>query len=451
MRTRVWAVCAAVLVLSAFARAEPPGAEFAPTAGDPFSDPFFKLPGTPAPKPAPKPEPTEPPSIIFAPSLFTAADDPLAPPTAPDLAERVKCACACPPDFSTWFSAEWLIGSTRGPSLVPLVTTGPASAGLFAGAVGQPATVPLFGGKPVLNDWRSGLRAEAGVWFDPDHRGGASVRIYSLFSGREGFAARATGTNVINVPQFAPIGTATVQIPVFVGFPGVTTGTATASARSAFTGGDANLRRRLALGDGYRVELLAGYRQLYLDDELALNFTATPVGVNAALAPRLTGADSIRTRYDFYGQQLGLYASTGWGRFVLEGHTATALGLTVSELDFARARAIGLGPNGNPVPAATAFAGLGVPAALAAPLANGIPFGVTGTSGTLTYFGVVAEGGVRLKWIATDRLRLTGGYDFLYWNNVRRAPEMFAGGPVLRPRAVDFATHLFSTGLELRF
>lgn len=452
MRRRVWIVCVAVLAMCGAPRAARADADFEPLTNDPFTDPLFNplgAPGAPVPKP---PEPKPPQSIIFVESLFDAAtaSDPFPLPSATEGVASATRTCACLPDCRTWLSAEWLIGSTRGTSLVPVLTTGPASAGLLAGAVGQPATVPLFGGKPVLNDWRSGLRIEAGMWFDPDRRSGVSARIYSLFSGREQSTVRGTGTNVIRVPHFMPVGAGAAQIPVFVGFPGVITGTATASARTCFTGGDASYRRLIAGSDDTRLELLAGYRQLHLCDELGATFTATPVGINAALIPRLTGLDSIRTENDFYGPQLGLYASRAWNRLSLEGHAATALGVTVSDLDFARSRVLGIGAPGSTAPIAGALAGFGLPAALAASV-NRIPLRSTVENGELAYFGVVAEGGVRLKWAPTDHLRLTSGYSFLYWNNVRRAPEMFTGGPVLRPRAVDFATHIVSAGLEMRY
>src|SRR5439155_1039480 len=140
------------------------------------------------------------------------------------------CACTCGPGFTTWLVAEWLIGRTRGPSVSPIVTTGPASAGLLAGAVGQPATIPLFGGRRILNDWRSGLRVEAGAWFDDDHRTGLSGRLYSLFSDSEHSVVRSGGAPVVNVPHFIPVGGSAVQIPVFAGFPGLTAGSVETNA-----------------------------------------------------------------------------------------------------------------------------------------------------------------------------------------------------------------------------
>ena len=331
--------------------------------------------------------------------------------------------CACSSGYTTWLTAEWVIGTTRGPSLVPVITSGPASAGALAGAVGQPTTVPLFGGHAVLHDWRSGLRVEAGVWLDTDHNTGVSARFYSLFSGTEAFAARPTGARVVNLPQFTP-----TQTPLFVSFPGITAGSVTANTRTSFAGGDLNLRWLLDRGGNYRIELLAGYRQLHLGDELSTSFDMTTAG-NSLLAARMVGSDSVHTSNNFYGPQLGLFASTEWNRFTLEGHAASALGLTVSDLDFARTRT------------------LTARAAAAAQL----PLVRANTGDTLSYFGVVGEGGGRLSWRATDHLRLTTGYSFIYWNNVRRAQELFASGPALRPRAVDFTTHLFSVGVDVRY
>ncbi len=433
MRGACWVVCAVAalgfVAERARAQTDPPR-ELPPLAGDPFSDPFF----------APPAADTKPGSLYDA---ATARG-----PTVTLVREGDPCACG--PGFTTWLSAEWIIGRTRGTAVSPIVTTGPAGAGVLAGAVGQPATLPLFGGRRGLNDWRSGLRVEAGMWFDDDHRTGVSARLYSLFSDSERFSARPTGAAVVNVPHFVPVGGAAVQIPVFVGFPGLTTGSVQTGARTTFTGGDLNLRRLLDRGERYRVEVLAGYRQMYLGDELSASFTVVPVGVAALVLGRQSGADSVRSRNDFFGPQLGLVASTGWNRVSLEGHTALAMGVTASELTFVRTRTGGA----NPTAVATGLTALGVPLPLATTLAAGtnqFPLGGANTRSEVTYFGLVGEGGLRLNWRATDHLRLTAGYSVLYWNNVRRAQEAFASSPQLRSRAADFSTHLFSAGLDVRY
>lgn len=434
----------ALLLVSAAAR-----------AGDPFADPFFRPAGgtQPArPKVAPKPAQEK---VVPASSearegtLFEAANarDPLPLPTT------AEAACnSCEHPYAMWFHAEYLLGRTRGPNVAPLVTTGPTAAGLLAGVPGQPSTVALVGGRPMLNDWRSGIRIEAGMWFDPEHTFGALARFYTLFSARENSLARGNGTNVLNVPQIVNVNGVLTQIPVFAGFPGVTTGTATGGARATFTGGDLSARFLLHREAGFRVDVLAGYRQMYLGDALSLNADATITGVPAALTTR----NSVSSRNDFYGPQLGLLLSTTRGRLSLEAHVAAAIGATVSDLDFARTNAINGSVN---VPATTAaLVGAGVPLATAVPLAtqlaaatNNVPLGTTTVANTVTYFGAVAEVGMRAKWQVAQNVRLSAGYGFIYWNNVRRGPEAFTGGDVLRLRASDFSTHTFTFGAEFRY
>jgi hypothetical protein len=397
----------ALLLLAAGARAD-----------DPFADPFFKPAGDPLPLPT-----------------------------------SAEAACnSCEHPYSMWFSTEYLLGRTRGPNVAALVTTGPAAAGLLAGLPGQPTTTPLFGGRPMLNDWRSGIRVEAGMWFDSEHTFGALARFYTLFSARENFLARADGTNVLNVPQTVSVNGVLTQIPVFAGFPGVTTGTATGGARATFTGGDLSARLLLHRDAGFRVDLLAGYRQMYLGDALWLNADTSISGVPAALTTR----NSVSSRNDFYGPQLGLLLSTSRGRLSLEARATTALGATVSDLDFVRTNAIDGSVN---VPATTAaLVGAGVPLATAAPLAaqlaaatNTVPLGTATVANTVTYFGAVAEVGLRAKWQVARYMRVSAGYGFIYWNNVRRGPEAFTGGDVLRLRASDFSTHTFTFGAEFRY
>jgi hypothetical protein len=436
MRSR-WLTACLVALLGASARAGDEPTAPAPTP-DPLAHPFFQPgaePGAPRAGPASK-----------LPLLLRSCEEFFAP-----------CADqpACPLEGATWLTTELLIGKARAPSLVPVVTTGPAAAGVLAGGIGQPGTVNLFGGGRVLRDWRAGVRAEAGMWFDPGRSLGIGARVYSLFSTREELIGRPDALTVVNVPNFVagtPVGT--IQFPAFVGFPGFTTGTVAATVESTFTGGDLVLRHLLTGTERGRLELLVGYRHMYLRDQFRLSFDSTVLGINPALAPRLAGSDRLRTRNNFGGTQLGLHGEIGGPRFVIEGHLSTTLGLTVSDVDYSRQRSVGIGVAGSPAPIAVGLVALGVDALTAARIAvaaNQVPFGAATVQNELTYFGLVGEGGLRAKWQVTDHVRLTGGYSFVYWNNVRRAPDMYTNAVALTPRAVEFTTHLVTVGLEVRY
>ncbi|VTU02259.1 Signal peptide protein OS=Rhodopirellula europaea SH398 GN=RESH_05192 PE=4 SV=1: DUF1551 [Gemmataceae bacterium] len=335
-------------------------------------------------------------------------------------------ACPSPDPRATrvWFGAEALLGTTRSVGVVPVVTTGPV-VGVPA-AVGQPATVPLFGGRRMLGDWRGGLRAEGGVWFDRAHDAGAVARYYSLYSTSDQFDGAGTGTNVLNVPQFVGLGGLVLQVPAYVGFPGFTTGTVSATTQTMFAGGDLNVRLRTRQGRHWRVDALAGYRQLYLRDELGYAFTAAGA-VPPPFSLTASAAQSVRTRNEFYGGNVGLLATAGGKRWLVEGLAAYSLGVNTSALDFDR----------NVV-----FAATGIPAT---PVVN------TTTRDPMTYLGSVAEGGVRVGYRVTEHARLTVGYTALYWNNVRRAQDQVALSPGLTGEMTHFFAHMLSCGAEFRY
>ncbi len=443
MRYRLCVTTATLVLLVVGARADEyavPAWELPPPNTDPFSTPFFQ------PSNSSEHFPNAPNSALV--DAVTTHD-----PRAVTLPSEVVGARACCCNLTTWATMELLIGRTRGPSVAPIVTTGPVSAGAFAGAIGQPTTLPLFGGKRILDDWRSGLRIELGAWMDSSQQSGIGLRFYSLFTANEQFRSASNNRIVINVPQSVSAGPIAIQIPAFVNFPGASTGRAAASAETMFAGGDVNWRYLIDRNEWGRVDTLVGYRQLHLVDSLGSNFNVvptSPVSESLLVSPQYAGVDNVHTRNNFYGPQLGLCASAGVGRFWIEGHATGALGVTESSLDFARSRTGVVASN----PAAM-LATLGAPASatnsVMAATTNQVPTMQSNVASRLSYFGVVGEGGVRVNWRATDHVRFTAGYSFLYWNNVRRAQEMFILGPVLRPQAIDFTTHLFSVGLDLRF
>jgi hypothetical protein len=332
-----------------------------------------------------------------------------------------------PLPWKVWGSVEMLLGTTRGVNVPPVVTTGPAVLGLgLAGAPGQPGTVALFGGRKMLDDWRAGFRGEVGVWFDDARVWGAAARFYSLFSTSEQLVGGGNGTNVVNVPQVARIAGLSIPFPIYVGFPGLTTGSVSTTAQTNFAGGDLSVRRMLRQGASWRLDALAGYRQLHLGDELGVGFVASGAQLVPALAPALLGSDSLRTRNNFYGAQLGGIGSINRKRWTLQGSTAVALGVNASDLNFDRSRSV---------------SALG----LAVPLVQ------TSLAERTAYFGTVWENGVQLAYRVTDHARITVGYTALYWWNLRRAQEQYTLGPNLSGTTTHFHAYLFSWGAELRY
>ncbi len=331
--------------------------------------------------------------------------------------------------WRVWGGAEVLYGTGRSVNVPPLVTTGPASQGVFnAGALGQPGTVPLFGGQKLLDTWRAGVRGELGIWFNDRHSWGGVARFYSLFSTSEQFGGNGIGTNVLNLPQFVPVAGTVIQFPAYAGFPGVTTGAASTTAQTTFAGGDLSVRRLWRQGEHWRLDSLFGYRQLHLGDQLAAGFNVVSAQVQLPFSPILSGSDNVRTRNNFYGAHIGGIGSAVWKRWMVQGLGAVALGVNVTDLDYDRSRD-----------------------ATVAGAVTTVPLVRTSVNDRTTYFGVATESGVKVHFRVTDHARLTFGYTGLYWWNVQRAQEQYTLGPTLSDKMTRYSVHMLSWGAEFRY
>lgn len=333
-----------------------------------------------------------------------------------------------------WGSAELLLGNTSGVNVAPVVTTGiPFSAGGGGAMLGGLGTSPVFGGKKMLDNWRTGLKTEVGAWFDPGHIWGASARFYSLYSTSDQFEAIGDGWTIINLPQritVVTVGGTIYQFPIYVSSPALVpgdepvTGAAATTAQTTFTGGDLNLRRLILSNEQFRVELFAGYRQMHLGDELGAAFISRRGPAAGFLT--IEGEDSIRTRNNFYGTQVGGLGSIALGRFTVQGTSSVALGVNASDLDYSRTR----------------IARTDSVAIIAERRIEG---------GRVNYFSVAAEGGVRVGFRIAEHAKLTVGYTGIYWSNVRRAQEQYNLSPTLTGGTTHFYTNMLSLGAELKY
>ncbi|HEY3790009.1 MAG TPA: BBP7 family outer membrane beta-barrel protein, partial [Urbifossiella sp.] len=287
-----------------------------------------------------------------------------------------------------WLSVEFLYWATQGTTIPPLVTTGPASLGAAAGSIGQPSTQDVFGGNRALNGLRPGFRITGGLFLDDSHDWALSHQIISLGSRSERLTGGSDGTNLVDLPQFGTVAGVPVQTPLFVGFPGVSKGTVTASDQTSFFSGDTHLRRVYQDPRGVRLDMLAGYRFLQLGDSISDSFDIVSATAPAATTPRLMGEDSVRTRNFFHGGEVGFNLSGVYHQVTFEMQTTLAMGVTVSDLDQSRTR--------------SAFIG-----------SVGVPVVQTAYHNSTDYFSVVPQTGFKLGWQPMDHVRFTAGYDIL--------------------------------------
>lgn len=333
---------------------------------------------------------------------------------------------------------DFLLMATRSAAAPPVVTTGPAALGFGAAAVpGQPGTYALLGGRRVHTEMRPGFRFEGSLPLTGDGRWGISTRVEVLGESADRLETIADGTAVVNVPQVFTIAGVPLQVPVYVGFPGLTVGTVTGRSQTNYLGGDVTLRRALTAGDAVRLDALVGYRVLHLGDQLESSWDVFSPTLPPPIGPRVMGEDSVRTRNDFHGLLLGLGSAARFGKWTVTGRAAVSLGGTSSERDQSRTRMSFTGTNG-------VTAAVGLPAIQ-------VPLGTTAFADEASGFAVVPEANVKVGWRAAEYLHLTAGYSFTYWSRVRRAPEQYDLSGTLADRTTDFWAQGLSLGVEWRY
>jgi hypothetical protein len=215
------------------------------------------------------------------------------------------------PNF--WIGVDGLVWWTKGqPLSVPVLTTGPASEGANAGALGAPGTTSL--NSPLNYGADGGVRFFAGGWFNASHTIGMDGSIFFLGQASSSFGAgdsSGMGNFVINEPVVgAPFITQ-------VSAPGVETGAAFVNVTSRFGGGDINALFNVYRNNGLTINLLGGFRYYELDETLTITassnvFTTTTftdnfgnVLVSAPPGSSIVIVDQFGTKNQFYGGQIG--------------------------------------------------------------------------------------------------------------------------------------------------
>src|SRR5262245_5302896 len=173
----------------------------------------------------------------------------------------------CGPLGRFWVRGEYLLWWIKDTRVPPLVTASPPGS---AGILGNPGPVVLFGGAPIDNEERSGGRFSAGFWFDCEQTIGIEGGYLFLGSRSVSFSAGTptAGGNTIARPFFNV--TTGAEDSELVSQPGRLTGTVATSLSSRLQGAELNGICNLCCGCSGRVDLLAGFRWLELDEGLGI-------------------------------------------------------------------------------------------------------------------------------------------------------------------------------------
>ncbi len=379
-------------------------------------------------------------------ALFLVVAAACGPATAADMSVITK-APPPPPSSQFWVDVDYLAWTVKGDKLPPLVSTSAPGATLFqAGVLGTPGTSVLFGDATVNDGWRSGLRFQAGYWFDPRHTRGIEASFFNLDRASTAFNAGSSGSPILALPFFD----ASLNQPnsFLVAFPGSAAGAVSINETSRLLGADALYRQDIAYWGAERFSALVGYRYLHASDRLGMSSTVSVTGGPGA-GTVMSLADMFTTTSDFHGLDLGVAGTYLGGPWMLEWRAKVALGANLNEAQISGSTTTTLG-------------------GVTTPFQGGL-FALSSNIGTYTQtrFAAVPEFSLKAGYRFAPGWRVVAGYDLLYWTDVQRAGNLVdttvnsnllgggPGGPPQRPQALLNASPLlaqgFNAGLKYEF
>jgi Putative beta barrel porin-7 (BBP7) len=367
-----------------------------------------------------------------------------------------NCGCG---NFGGWgprgpiyVRGEYLGWWLRGDNVPALVTTSPTGTVLTqAGVLGQSGTNVLFGNSAINNGMRSGARVTVGWWLDPTAR--IEAEFFGLGNSDASFNQSSGGSPILARP-FYNLQTGAQDANVLA-FPGRSSGSISVQEQSSFLGGSILGMRNLSCVSccpdrQSRWDFLYGFRYLRLAENLTINSSLTSINTAAPTGTVVTSFDGFKTANNFYGADFGLMSEQRSARWSLTTTGRFALGFT-SQGTTISGNSTSTPPGG---PTTSSTGGL-----LALPTNIG-----TYHRDVFTY---VPQLQLKLGYYITQNLRLTAGYDLIYWSRVARPGEQIStsvntsqasGGTLTGPAGPLFSFHEsglliqgFSVGGELWF
>jgi hypothetical protein len=349
-----------------------------------------------------------------------------------------------------WITGDYLMGWVRSVGVPALVTTSPAgTAQASAGVIGS-STV-LFGQENLGGDMRSGFRLGVGGWLDNERTLGMEVGFFMLGDDTVDFnASSPTGTPILARPFFNLL--TGKQASDLIAFPGLFTGSVTASAHSnEFYSANVDFSEVFLSGSNYRFDGLLGYRFLRFNDALSVDTISAAAGGGVVGAGTQTvTSDRFTAENSFHGADFGVRAEFFNQRWSVEVLAKLGVGNVNRSIGISGTTTV-TAPGTTPV---TNNGGI---------LALDSNRGVFHSDDWV----IVPEAGMTLGYAITDNIVFRVGYSFLYWTDAARAsdqvntslnPNLFpptvTGGPqspAFSLQKSDIFVQTLNLGVEFRF
>lgn len=362
--------------------------------------------------------------VVSEPAAPPAAVEPVAPLKGDIYPPICEVEPACPPaplsaacplprntpcGYWTYGSAEYLYWWTPVQNSPPLAVLGPLA-----------APQQVVGGPSMLdNHGHSGGRFTLGAWLNAYQTVGAEVTFWFLgqTSPSQQLATPRTGP-ALSRPYIDAATGAAAGLPLTQ--PGIQNGSLKISQTNWLWNIEANLRKEMFRTAWGHLDVLGGFRYLSLNESLELNSTTAFITAPIVLSDaNVFSRDFFGTENSFYGGQLGLQGNVTYGPFNVDGWGKIALGGNQETVVIHGATVIQAPP--TPIGNVTTASGL---------LAQSTNSGIFNRN----QFTVIPEAGVKVSVQVTSYLRLTGGYTFVYINNVVRPGSQI--DPVVNPTQV---------------
>lgn len=379
--------------------------------------------------------------------------------------------------------AEYLAWWADGMYVPPLVVRGEANDDVFDNAF------LVFGNEDVLDGIRSGGRVRVGYWLDDYGQTALEAEYLGFGSVNTGFVDGGDGTFPIVGRPFIDASTGLNAVED-VSFPGIA-GTVSVDIDSQFQSAGVGLRRNLCCVSGQtccgdpvtcgsqvggcdgcgagvseapclgvfkrgtrHTDIYLGFRWAQLDEGIAIQENLTVIAPSPGVGTTFQVNDAFATSNEFVGGELGFLWDWEHRRWSLELLSKLAIGSTRQRVSI----------NGSTIRT----------------LPGEVPeFGSGGLLALDSNIGryernelsVLPQLGATLGYKLTERLKLTGGYTFLYWSRVARPgdqidlevnpgnlpfadppdPDGLPARPQFTFRDTDFWAHGISAGLEYQW